>query len=355
MGSRFKSEGVHEIPVPSHEGWDFSFLCQSYRVTSKNAFAAMTVDEQIASLDACLVEILNQYDLGEYEAESINHEFNSTFKVACASGEIYALRINVNSTRTLENLKAEIAWVSRVQSVKVPKPTPNRDGSFISYGWHEASQRNLAAVLYSWLEGEELGDEPTDGQLRALGAAMAKLHLESAELTLPDDAQLPIYQDAFWGAEDLLTSPASALNEEEKRVVAGVLANVAAALAELGEGQHLQPIHADLHPWNAMWHEGEIAVFDFDDSGIGLPIQDIATAIYYLDTDDQRAAFLAGYESIAALPSSSAKQMGLLLLHRRILLLNYLYETSNPEHAELIPEYQAETFRRISVASEGSF
>lgn len=110
----------------------------------------------------------------------------------------------------------------------------------------------------------------------------------------------------------------------------------------------MQPIHADLHPWNPMWHEGEIALFDFDDSGIGLPIQDLAIGIYYLDTDEQRAALLAGYESVAPLPVYSAKQMALLLLQRRSLLLNYLYETSNPEHAELIPEYQAETFRRIS-------
>ena len=116
----------------------------------------------------------------------------------------------------------------------------------------------------------------------------------------------------------------------------------------------MQPIHADLHPWNPMWHEGEIALFDFDDSGFGLPIQDIATAIYYLDTKEQDAAFIAGYESVARLPAYSEKQMGLLLLQRRILLLNYLYETSNPEHAELIPEYQAETFKRIAVASENN-
>jgi len=38
-----------------------------------------------------------------------------------------------------------------------------------------------------------------------------------------------------------------------------------------------------------------------------------------------------------------------LLLQRRIQLLNYLHETSNPEHRELIPEYHAETMRRIAT------
>ncbi|MFM6967052.1 MAG: hypothetical protein ACKOWI_06855 [Rhodoluna sp.] len=60
---------------------------------------------------------------------------------------------------------------------------------------------------------------------------------------------------------------------------------------------------------------------------------------------------MAGYESVAQLPTYFASQMKVLLLQRRLLLLNYLYETSNPEHAELIPEYQSETFRRIAAAS----
>jgi Ser/Thr protein kinase RdoA (MazF antagonist) len=96
-----------------------------------------------------------------------------------------------------------------------------------------------------------------------------------------------------------------------------------------------------------MWHEGEIAVFDFDDSGMGLPIQDLMTALYYLDTPEQDAAMLAGYASVAPVPQHTPEQRQLLMLQRRLLLLNYLYETSNPEHAEMVPEYHAETFRRL--------
>jgi hypothetical protein len=37
------------------------------------------------------------------------------------------------------------------------------------------------------------------------------------------------------------------------------------------------------------------------------------------------------------------------MLHRRIALLNYLYETANPEHRGMIPKYQEETLRRIQA------
>ena len=317
-------------------------------MNDNKAFADMTIEEQIGSLDDCLKEILSQYDLGEFEAESINHEFNSTFKVTTAVGEKFALRINVNSNRTIGNLKAEIFWITSIKSVKVPKPVLNREGSAVTYGWHETTSSRLASVLYTWLEGGEPGDEPTEEQLFALGAAMAKLHIEAAGMVLPAGCELKGYTDVFWGEKNLLTGPTSSLTLDEQAKIAEVLEKVSAALVELRGNAQLQPIHADMHPWNVMWHEGELAVFDFDDSGLGLPIQDLMTSIYYLDTPEQDAALLAGYASVAPVPKHTSEQRQLLLLQRRLLLLNYLLETSNPEHAEMVPEYQAETFRRLA-------
>jgi len=328
----------------------FSFLCKSYRVNTENDFAAMTVEEQVASLDDCLAEILGQYELGDYETESINHEYNSTFKVTAGSGEKFALRINVNSSRTPENLNAEIFWITAIQSVIVPKPILNFQGGAVSHGWHAATERTLAGVLYTWLDGDEPGDEPNEEQLFALGAAMAKLHKESSGLVLPTGCELTDYTDPYWGAKNLLTGPESALTGEEQEQVNQVLDKVSGAVSELRGEAQLQPIHADLHPWNVMWNDGELAVFDFDDSGMGLPIQDLMTALYYLDTPEQDAALIAGYASVAPIPHHTPEQRQLLMLQRRLLLLNYLYETTNPEHAEMLPEYQAETFRRLASA-----
>jgi len=108
-----------------------------------------------------------------------------------------------------------------------------------------------------------------------------------------------------------------------------------------------QIIHADLHGWNVMWNDGVLSVFDFDDCGIGIPLQDLAIASYYLDTQEQIEAIKEGYLSIAPLPEHTERDMQMLLLQRRIILLNYLYETSNLEHRSMIPEYQEETLRRI--------
>jgi Ser/Thr protein kinase RdoA (MazF antagonist) len=153
----------------------------------------------------------------------------------------------------------------------------------------------------------------------------------------------------MWHVEDFLLGERSVLNSDQKaKIAAGRKAIETELSALFSEGQ-MQLIHADLHGWNLKLHDGQLAVFDFDDSGLGLPIQDLATAIYYLDTDEQITAMKAGYASVRQLPNCSENQMKALLLQRRIHLLNYLYETQNPEHRELLPKYQVETFRRIDA------
>ena len=180
--------------------------------------------------------------------------------------------------------------------------------------------------------------------------SMAKLHGSSVDLVLPAGAELPDLSDFLWGEKDYLLSEDSKLGEAEKMRLSSAKTWIEESVTQLFESGSAQPIHADLHPWNLMWHDGKIAVFDFDDCGMGLPVQDLAIAIYYLDTDEETQALLEGYESVQKLPDYTAKQMQALLLQRRIMLLNYLYETSNPEHSGMIPEYQAETFRRIEAA-----
>ena len=327
-------------------------MCNDSLVTDKTAFDAMTSDGQVESLRDVVQQILSQYAFGEFEFESINHEFNSTFKVTADGGTKYALRVNVNSDRTRANLNAEIFWVSRIEAVNTPKPVKNSNGEYVTTAWHEASNRELSSVVYTWLEGAEVAEDPTAEQISAMGAAMAKLHIDSVGLQLPAGADLPFIDDFLWGMNDLLLGAASKLSAEDQALVAAAKTEIMAALAELSAGTRVQPLHADLHLHNAMWHEGELSVFDFDDSAIGLPVQDIATSLYYLDTEEQDEAFLNGYRSVRALPEYTERQMKLLRLQRRLILLNYIFETSNPEHRAMAPKYAAGSMRRIREVLE---
>ena len=68
---------------------------------------------------------LESYPLDVKEVSLINNEYNATFKVIVSDGEQFALRVNINSPRTAENLKAEVSWVNHLHKdgrVKVAKP-----------------------------------------------------------------------------------------------------------------------------------------------------------------------------------------------------------------------------------------
>ena len=77
--------------------------------------------------------VLLEYPFEVESIELINYQFNATFKVVTTKKEIFALRINVNSDRTYENLRGELAFVSFLnekQAVNLPKPVACKKGEF---------------------------------------------------------------------------------------------------------------------------------------------------------------------------------------------------------------------------------
>jgi Ser/Thr protein kinase RdoA (MazF antagonist) len=316
----------------------------------RNGFFDQPEELVIKELEAFSHQILSRYPIEVKSAISINYEYNATLKIEATDGQLFALRINTNSPRTPENLRAEIAFVRFLEEdgrIKVPHPIANTQGDFYTSILHEASGRTFHCVLYSWILGEELEDEPTDEQLKALGAAMATMHLVAQGFKLPHGSVLSMYDDPLWWTEDFLLSEKSVLDAEAQDLISRALSAIKSGVAKFYADATPILIHADLHGGNVLWHEGSLSVIDFDDCGLGLPIQDFATALYYFDTPEQDAAFKEGYNSIAPIPECTEREMKMFFLQRRIVLLNYLYETSNLEHKSMIPEYQEESLRRI--------
>lgn len=311
------------------------------------AYDQMTALEQIASLEEVVIAASDFLEIEVQAQRNVNHDYNSTFKLTATDGTHWALRVNINSNRSMPNLLAEIQVVESITSVRTPKPKRNSRGLAAAEVWHEATQSKLLCIAYSWIDGSEVGDDPTEQALRAMGQAMANLHLETRNLRLAEGASLPVLDGVTWGQNELLLSTNSGLTEKGRLDVAAAYARIERTVAELYANRSAQVIHADLHSWNVMWNEGDVTVFDFDDCGWGLPIQDIATALYYLDTEQQDQAFLSGYAEVAPLQDCDHSTMQTLRMQRRLVLANFLLESSNPEHSELAPSYLVETERRL--------
>ncbi len=316
----------------------------------KSRFALLSVEAQKEHISDLAHAILLQYHFELQSIELINFEFNATYKVITSKNEMYALRINVNSDRNHENLLGEIAFVDFLNHkgvVNLPKPVHTKSKELAQTIHSPLMERELGVVLYTWLPGEELGDEPSEDSLKKLGAAMAAMHQAAQGFRLPQGAKLPFLRDFLWETTDIIFSSNSPLSREEREILSEAKSKIEQIIDDLYSKSEAIVIHADLHGGNVFSHADEVFLFDFDDSGIGLPIQDLATALYYLDTPEQDAAMLDGYRSVCELPAYSEYQLKGLLLQRRIILLNYLFETTNQEHQAMAPEYLVETIRRV--------
>jgi Ser/Thr protein kinase RdoA (MazF antagonist) len=315
-------------------------------------FFDLPPEDQQSSLTTFASELLKDYGIYGAKISCINFEFNATFSVETESGTKYALRININSTRTVENMKGEIEWVrylNRTSGINTPTPIATLDDQYIVSGLHADSGQTLYGVMYSWLDGEEIGDEPTLSQLHEVGRAIATLHQESADFALSAGAALPTFNDFFWGTEDFLFSEKSLLSDADRTLIQQAHDLIMKYTNELYHNSKVHIIHADMHGWNLMWNEGQLSIFDFDDCGYGVEAQDLAVALYYLDTPEQDEALLNGYKSVRPLPTYSANAMKALLLQRRLLLLNYLFETKNQEHKRMLPVYLEKSLERVST------
>jgi Ser/Thr protein kinase RdoA (MazF antagonist) len=316
------------------------------------SFFELPSEDQQRSLTAFASNLLKNYGIHDAKISCINFEFNATFSVETDSGTKYALRININSTRTVENMKGEIEWVrhlNRTSGIHTPTPIATLNDNYIISGFHKDSEQTLHAVMYSWLEGEELGDEPTLEQLHEVGRAIAILHQESHDFSLTSESSLPTFNDFFWGTEDYLFSNKSKLSDTDRALIKEAHDHIMKFTNELYANSPVHIIHADFHGWNLMWNHNRLSIFDFDDCGFGVEAQDLAVVLYYLDTPEQDVAILNGYRSVKPLPQYSDLAMKALLLQRRLLLLNYLFETKNQEHQEMLPAYLEKSLERVKT------
>ncbi len=170
-----------------------------------------------------------------------------------SEGTKFAFRMNINSGRTESNIAAEVFFINSLAQTgqfSLALPIQNLSARYVSKVWHDQSGRELFCVLFTWLEGEDLGDEPTPEQVYQVGSLMAHLHEATQGLQLPATADLPTFDDFMWHMEDFLLSPKSQLTAEEQAKLQSGKTAIEAVVTELFAAGSSQLIHADLHGWN---------------------------------------------------------------------------------------------------------
>jgi Ser/Thr protein kinase RdoA (MazF antagonist) len=317
--------------------------------------------DQIFALEQVIPGVLKQYGIEARAIENVNHGYNSSFKVTSVAGREFALRINIAAGKSEPEVAAEMQWLEALaeqEQILAPRPLRTLDGQLFTKVFFAELERDFVAVIFEWIAGDEIEDAPTAAQLFELGQNMARLQEFARGLSFAGDAFLPNINNTMMNASDFLRAgQPQQLDDKLYGELLAALKQADAVYARLSTADNgqapLQAIHADLHFGNVIQTEKKLAIIDFDDAGIGLPIQDLAISSYYIREDFEAEKHLkAGFASIAELPQISEQDYELLILGRMVLLVGVVLEATSAEIREFLPEFLRRTKLRLEHFGE---
>lgn len=312
--------------------------------------------DQVEALRPAALAAAEQFGLDVHRLEMVLHAYNTTFEVetVAASGEPrgrrFALRVNTNSSSTPAQVAAQQAWqlaIAEQTTVLVPEPLRTADGGWFAEVEAPGFGRPVLVTCASWLDGPDVV-EPDAEVARELGRAMARLHQQATTWPLPDGAAMPTFDSPLFGDDDLLDT-ATGLTAEQRATIDEGRRLTSAAFARVYAGAPVIALHADLHGGNVKWHEGRLAVFDFDDCGFGVPALDLAVSTFYLRHGDPapEEAMRAGYAEVAPLPRVPEADFEAMVASRQLLLANAMLGSTTADLRAGIETYLPLTADRL--------
>lgn len=287
----------------------------------------------------------------------IKHRENAVYRLNCSNGKSYALRLHRPGYHNIQSLDSELKWMQALNTANIHTPTviPNTRGENISLVYSDDLEIEYQVDLLSWIDAKPLGR--IDGQLpdqtdevaqlyTKLGQLAAQIHQHSSGWQAPKN-----FQRHAWNLEGLVGNQPlwgkfwqhPQLNSQQRELIAQVRARLTEELSQLSTApQHFGLLHADLVPENVLNDNGKLCLIDFDDSGWGWYGFELATILYFIQTDphyaEAKQALLQAYcRSRKVDQHVIERQLPLFLAARGFTYLGWLQDRYSPESAELTP------------------
>ncbi|MEM1106863.1 MAG: homoserine kinase [Pseudomonadota bacterium] len=261
---------------------------------------------------------------------------------------LFEKRVDARDLPYFISLKEHLAR----QGFPCPRPITGRDGAALR------ALRGRPALLVSFLDGIS-PQRPQRDQCRALGAALARMHLALADYPgVRANAMGPARFDGLWQACRAHVEPLQAGLEAE---LSQVLAEVKAARDVTGALPR-GPIHADLFPDNTFFLGGKVSgVIDFYFACTDALAYDLAICLNAWAFDDMGsssglqymfshgAALLAGYQSVRPLEAAERRALPALCQTAalRFFLTRMADWVSTPATALVRPKNPLEYVHRL--------
>ena len=114
----------------------------------------MDEEAQVALVQELEPVILSQYGIEPKSIKNVNHSFNSSFKITDSQGQGLALRINLASHKSGDEVLAEMQWLEALSqdgSVHAPEPLRTTNGELFISTHFDPLNTETTAVLFKSL------------------------------------------------------------------------------------------------------------------------------------------------------------------------------------------------------------
>ncbi len=275
----------------------------------------------------------------------LNISENIIFEVVHELGEKAALRIHRPNYQTSASIKSELQWMAFLseKGIETPAPIKTEAGKLIS-----STSNNLQATMVSWIAGESLQtlhekipDTPAEISeiYFHLGGVIAQIHNATDTFEIPERFERPSWDiDGFLGDNPLWgrfwDNPV--LSSNERMFLLDLKTVLKTRLQQfLDDGGDFGLIHADVISENVLVANGKPIIIDYDDSGYGFRMYDLAVPLYRFypsPTFARLAALLKeGYTDYRPLPGKSWEFLLTFILLRRLALLGWVVPRKPPD------------------------
>lgn len=309
------------------------------------------MDTRLQQLTQAAENALPFWELNGAQLDLIKYRENAVYKLTGVNGELFALRIHRPGYHDHTSLLSELQWMDALSQfgVATPEVIRNTSGELMTKVIIPETGEDVYIDLFAWVDGASLAAD-SDAMATAeqchkiyytIGEIAAQLHNHSSSWELPEgfkrhawDLDGLVGEEPFWGRFwelELLTEEQKSLLEEARAKAIELLNKLDTSPVNYGL------IHADFDPNNIMKEGDIVRPIDFDDAGFGWHIFEIATALYFMQTEPHyevmKEAILDGYRSKRSLSYEQLEHLDLFLALRGFTYLGWIRSRQETETA----------------------
>ena len=287
--------------------------------------------------------------ISEYPGYTINNLLNVSeniiFEVVENPGKKAVLRIHRPNYQSSLGILSELKLMAFLfeQGIQTPEPIKNRSGQYIT-----PTTNNLQATMITWIAGDSLhvlheehpGDSPAIDKIYCrLGEVIADIHNATDSFEIPAE-----FERSSWDIKGFLgTNPLwgrfwenPVLTKVEKKFLLDLKSKLITRLEQfLDDGADYGLIHADVIAENVLVADGYPIIIDYDDSGYGFRMYDLAVPLYRFypfPSYTRLAGWLKiGYQKKRFLSENSWDLLNVFVLLRRLAMLGWVVPRKSPE------------------------